>query len=392
MQHLATGSTRLTPDLDSRPRDNFDAISLIAALVVLYGHVFPFTGRALPAIFGNEVATIAMKVFFVISGYLVFESRRRNPAVSRYLLRRMLRIFPGLVVNILLCAFLLSPIVSTLPPADYLRSPLLPRYLENMILRPASLLPGVFKAVPYPDAVNGSLWTLPIEFGMYILTPLLVLRGAGQMARILIGCVALCAASLYLVRIEHLKLTGHGRAILDAFNVAPYFLLGAAWCIAGRQSVFELQVAMLALPSLTQILGNDVAYALGLFLILPCAILSHSLGKLAALGWVGRFREFSYGIYIHAFPQQTVARYFHTNHNPLLNAALSLLPTLLLPQRLGISSKGGSSRLNLADRPSSGSRRIRSPCPAEGEFPAHQKHIPAAWLTFPFTSAQDFVC
>ncbi|WP_175964516.1 acyltransferase family protein [Burkholderia pyrrocinia] len=331
MQHSATGNTRLAPRHNSRPQDNFDAIRLIAALVVLYGHAFPLTASALPTQFDNEVATIAVKVFFVISGYFVIESWRRDPAVGRYLLRRILRIFPGLVVNILLCAFLLGPIVSTLALSDYFRSPLLLRYLENMILRPASLLPGVFQTVPYPDAVNGSLWTLPIEFGMYIVTPLLVLRGAGQKARILIGCVALCAASLYLVRIEHLQLTSHGRAILDAFNVAPYFLLGAAWRIAAPQSVFKLQVAMLALPTLMLIPGNGVAYELGLFLILPYAILSLSLAKPAALGWVGRFGDFSYGVYIYAFPvQQTVAFFFHTNHNPLLNAALSVVPTLLL--------------------------------------------------------------
>lgn len=65
MQHLASGSTRSISDLESRPPDNFDAIRLIAALVVLYGHAFPLTGSALPPIFGNHIATIAVKVFFV---------------------------------------------------------------------------------------------------------------------------------------------------------------------------------------------------------------------------------------------------------------------------------------------------------------------------------------
>ncbi|WP_232443856.1 acyltransferase family protein [Burkholderia ubonensis] len=331
MQYPATDNMHVPLYSDSRPQDNFDAIRLVAALVVLYGHSFPLTGSTLPMQFGNEVATIAVKVFFVISGYLVIESWRRDPAVGRYLLRRALRIFPGLAVNILLCAFLLGPLVSTLSLDEYFGSPLLPRYLENIILRPASLLPGVFHTAPYPDAVNGSLWTLPIEFGMYIATPLLVMRSAGQKTRILIGCVALCAASLYLVRIANLEVTGHGRAILDALNVAPYFLLGAAWRIAAPQSAFKLQVAMLALPVLMLIPGNGVAYDLGLFVTLPYAILTLSLARPAAFGWVRRFGDFSYGVYIYAFPvQQTVALLFHTNRNPLANAAISVVPTLLL--------------------------------------------------------------
>ncbi|AJK49984.1 acyltransferase family protein [Burkholderia plantarii] len=319
------------PAAGARPRDNFDAIRLAAALTVLYGHAFPLTGGTLPPMFGNEVASLAVKVFFVISGYLVIESWRRDPSPGRYLQRRMLRIFPGLAVNVLSCAFVLGPLVSTLPLGDYLRSPLLPRYLENILLRPASLLPGVFHALPYPDAVNGSLWTLPVEFGMYLATPLLVLRGGGQPTRILAGCLALCAASLYLLRIEQLDLAGHGRAILDAFDVAPYFLLGAAWRIVAPRSLLKPQVAMLLLPVPMLVPGGGFAYELGLLLILPYATLSLALARPAALGWAGRLGDFSYGIYIYAFPvQQAVALGFHTDRDPLLNAALSMPPTLLL--------------------------------------------------------------
>jgi peptidoglycan/LPS O-acetylase OafA/YrhL len=332
MQRLATDNTHLRQTPQLRPQDNFDAIRLIAALVVLYGHSFPLTGSVLPTIFGNEVASIAVKVFFVISGYLVIESWRRDPVVGRYLLRRILRIFPGLVTNILLCTFLLGPIVSNLPLGEYLRSPLVPRYLENMILRPASLLPGVFHTVPYPDAVNGSLWTLPVEFAMYLICPLIVLRGKGQKNRTLIGCVLMCAVSLYLVRIEPYKVSGnHGKAILDALNVIPYFLLGAAWRIVAPQSVFNLQAALLAISALTLIPGDGVTYELALYLVLPYAILSLSIAKPALLGWTSRFGDLSYGVYIYAFPvQQTVALYFHTSRQPHFNSLLSTLPTLLL--------------------------------------------------------------
>ncbi len=331
-QHVAIDRPLAPPERTSHPRDNFDAIRLFAALAVLYGHAYYLTGaRPIPSIFGNEVATIAVKVFFVISGYLVTESWRRDPSPSRYLLRRGLRIFPALIVVTLLSAFLLGPIVSTWALADYLHSPLIGRYLQNIILRPASLLPGVFNTLPYPNAVNGSLWTLPVEFGMYLIAPVLVLWGGGQQMRILIGCIVLCAASLYLNHIDTIALGTHGAPIHDALNVAPYFLLGAAWRIIAPQRVFNVWVALIALALMPLLPGNNLAYEIGLYLALPYAVLSLALARPATLAWAGRYGDFSYGVYIYAFPvQQTVALYLHTGNRPITNMALSLAPTLLL--------------------------------------------------------------
>jgi peptidoglycan/LPS O-acetylase OafA/YrhL len=331
-QHPAIDQTIARPESILHPRDNFDAIRLVAALAVLFGHAWYLTGAgSMPSIFGNEIGTLAVKVFFAISGYLVTESWRRDPSPSRYLWRRALRIFPALVVVTLLCTFVLGPLVSTLPLAEYLRSPLIARYLQNMILRPASLLPGVFTTLPYPNAVNGSLWTLPVEFTMYLIAPLLVLWGGGQKVRILIGCVVLCALSLYLNHVAPHALGAHGTPIHDALNVAPYFLLGAAWRIVAPQSAFNMWVAVIALALMFFMPASGTAYEIALYIVLPYAILSLALAKPAVFGSVGRIGDFSYGVYIYAFPvQQTVALYFHTENQPLMNAVLSLAPTLLL--------------------------------------------------------------
>ncbi|CAN7442359.1 acyltransferase family protein [Caballeronia sp. LjRoot31] len=313
----------------SHSKDNFDAIRLFAAFVVLYGHAFALTGTTVPSIFGNHVSTIAVKVFFIISGYLVIESWRRDPSVFRYLSRRSLRIFPGLLVCTLLSAFVLGPLVTSLPLGEYFTSPLLPRYLLNIILRPQALLPGVFEHNTYPEAVNGSLWTLPIEFGMYIMSPLLVLWGKGEKTRIIFGTVGLCGISLYVVFVKP-HLGAHGQTISDALEVAPYFLLGAFWRVAVPRTILNAQLALLSLFLLPLIPEGPLS-EIGLYLVLPYAILSACLCQPALLRSAGRFGDFSYGVYIYGFPiQQIVSFSFHTHGQPFLNFGLSVVPTLVL--------------------------------------------------------------
>src|SRR6266540_6074170 len=110
-----------------RRANNFDAVRLAAALSVVFSHSFlvaegseanePFVW-----ITGNQsiLGLVGVFVFFVISGYLVTESYCRHPEPARFALRRMLRIYPGLVINVLICALLLGPIVSSLPATAYL--------------------------------------------------------------------------------------------------------------------------------------------------------------------------------------------------------------------------------------------------------------------------------
>src|SRR4029077_21161904 len=100
------------------------------------------------------------------SGYLVTESYCRNSAPGRFAARRMLRIYPGLVVNVLVCAFLIGPLVGTLPLGAYLVSPELREFLvATLTLDPGPLhLPGVlFADNSVGFLVNGSLWTLRYE-------------------------------------------------------------------------------------------------------------------------------------------------------------------------------------------------------------------------------------
>src|SRR6266566_9247257 len=113
-----------------RRANNFDALRLLAALSVVFSHSFliaegsearePFVWLT-----GSQciLGLVGVFVFFIISGYLVTESYCRHPAPGRFAVRRALRIYPGLLANVLICALLIGPIVSALPVGAYLAAP-----------------------------------------------------------------------------------------------------------------------------------------------------------------------------------------------------------------------------------------------------------------------------
>src|SRR5690348_16573762 len=163
--------------------NNFDALRLVAALSVMFSHSFLIAGGSeadepFVRLSGNQcvLGLVGVFVFFVISGYLVTGSYCRRPVPGRFALHRILRIYPGLIVNLFVCAFVLGPLVTSLPLHDYLGSGKLYDYLgQYFVLTPRSPpLPGVtFVDNGVGNIVNGSLWTLRYEMMMYAMVLLL---------------------------------------------------------------------------------------------------------------------------------------------------------------------------------------------------------------------------
>src|SRR5262249_44109003 len=90
---------------------------------------------------------------------------------ARFVLARSLRIFPALLGCIFLSALVLGPALTKLSLADYFRDQNLFQFvmynslLENELFMS---LPGVmFHPFKKGDIINGSLWTLALEFTFY---------------------------------------------------------------------------------------------------------------------------------------------------------------------------------------------------------------------------------
>ena len=163
--------------------NNFDFIRLVAALLVIEGHSFALSDINLIEPFSRLVKStysgeIAVDIFFLISGYLITKSYLSSGDLFKYVLSRVLRIMPGLMVCCLLTVFLIIPLVFYLTetlPNNYFHQLSTYKYLYNILLYPLQFtINGIsFSKGVFGDAINGSLWTLSYEFTCYIMIAVL---------------------------------------------------------------------------------------------------------------------------------------------------------------------------------------------------------------------------
>ena len=108
-------------------------------------------------------------MFFAMSGFLIAKSWSDLPRLVPFAVKRALRILPALVVAVSVTVFVIGPLFTTLPLTSYFSDPVTWLYLVrcSLLITFFGTLPGVFEDNPYPDAVNGSLWTLPVEACCY---------------------------------------------------------------------------------------------------------------------------------------------------------------------------------------------------------------------------------
>ena len=92
---------------------------------------------------GVYSASVAVKVFFFISGLLITNSLLEKRSVGDFIVARCCWIFPALLVVLLLSAFVIGPFYSTLELPEYLAHPKVYQYVgANLLLLGQGSLPG----------------------------------------------------------------------------------------------------------------------------------------------------------------------------------------------------------------------------------------------------------
>lgn len=304
--------------------NNFNIIRIIAAAMVIYGHMAHIMGLPVHCIYGQAVSSVAVKILFVISGYLIMKSLINDAHFGRYMLRRSFRIFPGLIGVVLFALLIVGPIATGLPLKTYFTSAETYMYLRNILLYPIYSLPGVFGNYTYPIAVNGSLWTLPIEFSLYLVLPalLFVFKRLKLVKPGLIVTTLLCIAAscISLKYFEGGRLVIYGTNWFDSLAILPYFFAGSVLALPEFKKLLNLQIAVIAMLVTAILRFNGIKYELLLCFVLPYAVLSFALTERPVFSrWFAK-SDFSYGLYLYGFViQQLIWHQLEKLNNPIFS-------------------------------------------------------------------------
>ena len=291
-----------------RHANNFDFLRLAAALTVVFSHSYLIaagTQSNEPLVWFTHnqcsLGLVSVFVFFVISGYLVTESFCRNPRPGGFVLRRAARIYPALVVNGLVLAFVLGPIVTTLPLPAYFSD----RRLGDFLLDYAAMWPGpltlpdvLFTDTTVGNLVNGAFWTLCFEVMMYATVLIL---GVARILRLptALFLLALGVAAIWWDERWSLMWLGYLRGWLWMLS---HFAAGMVMYFLRDRLVFRWYYALAAVALLlvtSQFGGFITFFALsGGYLTIWAATAAYW----PRLDYARHVGDLSYGVYIYGWP------------------------------------------------------------------------------------------
>lgn len=289
----------------------------MAAFAVLVSHSYalsaPGTEEPLAHALGVSFGSTAVDIFFLTSGFLVTASLLSRQNIAKFVRARILRIFPAMLVMLLITITWLGMFFSTEPLSSYFSSPQTLKYFLKCLTLFSGVeyeLPGVFTNNPYKNAVNGSLWTMPYEVKMYAILAIIwsalffIQSSRAQLFKLLVlVCTGISCLWFILAHFGVMKDAGFGLRLFFMFFSGASFYVLKGRIILSRQ-FFYFFLALLLFSSFSKdvffiVYNLTLAYLLFAVAYIPAGMI-RTYNKLG---------DYSYGAYIYAFPvqQSTVA-------------------------------------------------------------------------------------
>ncbi len=316
-------------------KNNFDFLRILFAIMVVFTHCYAITGMgevdALYFLTGGQLvfSFIGLSGFFTLSGYLILKSLFRSTSIFEYLKKRVLRIYPALVI-LMIVTFIIGAIVSAIGIVGYLKISSPYTYVISQLSLFGSFQTTI-DTVFCNGTVNASLWTIAYEFSFYILLILLFFiinyPKAIRVILIIIFVVLFVTYKHFLSFASFWFIPG---TVLNRFFLVYYGLFFCAGCILATIDLRRLKhVNFIILGCiLLAIISIKVHhFNLSKVLLLPPVFILFGLKNTPLLSRMSnKIGDLSYGIYIYGFlVQQTVLNYFPMNYWQLFIAVMPIL-------------------------------------------------------------------
>lgn len=329
----------------ARRRNNFDLLRFFFAALVVYSHSYPlgagaFATEPLHRLSDGQatLGDLAVNAFFVISGFLITASYERSKGLFDYAHKRVCRIYPGFIVANLIGTFVVLrfALPQGVPFPDI--NPL--QYSLDTIRLIGFNTPEAFAENIYRvgdgGVLNGSLWSIPYESWCYVGVAILGICSLLVRPRVMLGLFifSLALAALFAYR----DLTWfRGGPFTATFGhphnwarLLPFYMAGVVAYRYRHRLHSRDTLALIALLSLV-----ITAYFKGTWsVVLPVAgsylIFWFAFHERWHFPNFARFGDFSYGLYLYAFPiQQLVVHYYGGSMSPIKLCLLSLPPSII---------------------------------------------------------------
>ena len=312
-----------------RPYDNFTALRLALAVAVVISHAFSVgTGRhvdePLYALTGFTLGEHGVNGFFAVSGFLVAMSWDRRGGAVPFALARLLRVFPGLIVAVLVTALVIGGALTSLPTSAYLKDGRVWSMIWVTVtsFKSATVLPGLFEANPLRWPIS-TVWTLRYELICYGgLLAYGMLGGFRRPALMLAGCVA---AAVALVVLAMLGPVPKGQE--TALRLPLIFACGSlAYLYRDRLPLTPLLAAAAMTAPVLAKLAMPALYAPALFVGSAYLFLFIAMAPGLSHPRLEPRWDLSYGVYLYGWPLQQALQALY----PAVPGWVMLGPALVL--------------------------------------------------------------
>ena len=288
--------------------NNFSIIRLTATLFVFMGHMGEILGMQPPYLGGLPIYELGVMLLFLISGYLITQSWLSDPHPLHFAIRRFFRLWPPFAAMVLIMVFVTGPFLSELGIQGYFDS-WYKTYLDNLRFYIVYAQPGVFTDLPVANATNGSLWTMPVEAALYILTPLLLTalkvksrsQGSFRLTAVLAAVTVgfdLCLRTVFAGS----KAVFYATDWVAAFHLITIYVIGMFYTYEEVRKYLNLQVGCVAMCLIlfTQIVFDPMQHLL-FYLVFSHFVFSFVFAPKPLFKNFCRKTDLSYGIYLYGF-------------------------------------------------------------------------------------------